>query len=650
MNVRFCLIILLLGSVLQAQNFEWAASASRIFTGFHLSAVSNDGRLIAAGQYFQPDYNPMPGPTEFYDGSGGAVPFRVGNNQFFVVSYDSKGQIEWTLYGSDRFNGGTIHGLSVRSNGNTIVQFRSNYVPDCYRFIEPLSGKELNIDSLFPNPRSYESQANFSRFEYFAELSPKGSIEQITGVLLMSADEWSAFKVMNDDGYLLAYSSDVKAKDGQGRSRDVMHNFTLKLNKDFKQEWRQSAMYLDSSCCSVLEHRSGATVADDGSVLVFGSFRDGVRISGQSDFRLKDEPGSPKGLRYGSYIAKLSADGKLRWVRYSDGKSVISSVDIRNGRVYFGGEVLYSPRFFGSTVDTSGQKRAFLGCFSSSGELLWKQTFNAKNTQSVCSDEEGNVFISLRSQRRKGMEPLKVGSDTISDSYESVVVASFDGDGNYRWYRMSKARMSINTVSHLHTDWCGNLYFTGEMWYVLPVNMSVFDGAFVRGSGYGGAPIAAKIRTTIPDELITLNAALAQKFSFRRRDKMKKPSQTDDAKRFSSTNSLLNTIQQDSSLAANAGRGVVCTPIPFPWNIVAFPNPASGPVTVRMNTSYADPAVGLMLTDSKGALVRVLMPKQFKDAGQSDFNADLSGLSAGLYFIVMQGTASAATFPIVVQK
>lgn len=650
MNVRFCLIVMLLGNILHAQNFEWAASASRIYTGFHLSAVSNDGRLIAAGQYYQPDYNPMPGPTEFYDGSGDAVPFRGGNNQFFVVSYDYKGQIEWTLYGADRFNGGTIHGLSVRSNGNTIVQIRSNYMPDCHRFIDPMQGKELNSDSLFSDSRSYQSQANYSRFEYFVELSPKGSIQNITGVLLPTADEWSALRVLNDGGYLLAFSSDVKAVDGQGRNRDVMHNFTIKLNKDFKQDWKHAAMYLDSSCCSVMEHRSGAAVAEDGTIFIFGSFRNGVRIAGQPDFLLKEESGSPKGLRYGSYIARLDADGKLKWVRYSEGKSVISSVNVNSGRVYFGGEVLYSQRFFGSKVDTSGQKRAFLGCFSSSGDLLWKQTFNAKNTQSVCSDEAGNVFISLRSQRRKGMEPLKVGTDTISDSYESVVVASFDSDGNYRWYRMSKARMSINTVSHLHTDWCGNLYFTGEMWYVLPVNMSVFDGAFVRGAGYGGAPIAAKIRTTIPDELMALNVELSHKFALHRRVKTQKPSSSKTDQTVGSTNSLVNAIQQDSALAANAGRGIVCTSIPFPWSIVAFPNPAIGPVTVRMNTSYADPAVGLILTDSRGALVRVLMPNQFKDAGQSDFTADLSGLSAGLYFIVMKGTASAATFPIVVPK
>lgn len=647
---RFCSILLLMSSMLQAQNFEWAASASRIFTGFHLSAVSNDGRLVAAGQYYRPDYNPMPGPTEFYDGSGGSVPFQAGNNQFFVVSYDYKGQIEWTLYGADRFNGGTIHGLSIRANGNTIIQFRSNYVPDCHRFIDPISGKELKTDSLFTDLSSYESQANFRRFEYFVELSPKGTVRDITGVLLPSADEWSALNVLNDDGYLLAFSADVKAIDVQGRSRDVMHNFTLKLNKNFKQEWKHATMYLDSSCCSVMEHRSGAAVADDGSILVFGSFRDGVRIAGQPDFRLKEEPGSPKGLRYGSYIAKLGADGKPEWVRYSEGKSVISSASVNSGRIYFGGEVLYSQRLFGSNADTSGQKRAFLGCFSSSGELLWKQTFNAKNTQSVCNDQEGNVFISLRSQQRKGMAPLKIGSDTIPDSYESVVVASFDLDGNYRWYRTSKARMSINTVSHLHTDWCGNLYFTGEMWYVLPVNMSVFDGAFVRGSGYGGAPIAAKIRTTIPDELMTLNVELSQKFEFQRRERKQKPLRINSKQADGTTNSLVNTIQHDSTLAANVGRGSVCTPIPFPWNIVAFPNPATGPVTVRMNTSYADPAVGLILTDSKGALVRVLMPNQFKDAGQTDFSTDLSGLSAGLYFIVMRGTASAATFPIVVQK
>ncbi len=635
--------------ILSAQNFEWAASGSRLHTGFHLSTVTPDGRLVAAGQYYRPDYDPMPGPTEFYSGSGDVIPFEKYSNQLFVVCYSSNGAVDWTFWGGKSVGGGTVHGLSSRPDGNVLVQFRSGYVPYCYTFINPENGKSLRADSLFPDPNAYENQSTYYKFEYIAELNAKGDVQQITGLLLPTVDEWTSFRVLADGGILMAYSNDVKATDAQGRSRDVMHNFTMKLNSKFQREWTHQAMYLDSSCCSVMEHRSGAIETNDGSIAIFGSFRDGIRMAGSPDFRLKKDLQAPKGLRYGSYLALLDSKGKLKWVRFSEGLSVISSVTSRNNQLVFGGEVLYSARFFGTSVDTTEGKRAFLAAMSESGKLLWQQTFNAKNIQSVCSDEEGNFYASFRSQRRKGESPLKIGTDTISDSYESVVVASFDEKGKYRWYRMSRARMSINTVSHLHADNCGNLYFTGEMWYVLPVNMSVFDGAFIRGSGYGGAPLAARIRTTIPETLLAMNLSITQQFEIKRKERQDQKVTRNTSAAVAEPNSLVNSIQRDSSLAANTGRALGCTPIPFPWSLVVFPNPATGPITLRANTSYADPSVSITLTDSRGALVRILVPPQFKDAGMSDFTVDVSGLAKGLYFVVLKGTASAATFSLVIQ-
>ena len=647
--MKFALSLLLFccSLFLSAQNFEWAASGSRLHTGFHLSTVTVDGRLVAAGQYQQPSYDPMPGPVELYSGSGDVVPFDKYNNQMFVVCYNSKGNVDWTLYGGERLGGGTIHGLSSRQDGTVLIQFRSGYVPYCQTFINPENGKSLKVDSLFSERDAYENQSTYYKFEFIAEVNGRGDIQQITGLLLPTADEWTSFRALGDGGFLMAFSNDVKAADTQGRNREVMHNFTLKLNSKFQREWLHQAMYLDSSCCSVMENRSGAIETGNGEIAIYGSFREGIRMAGSPDFRLPKDPKAPKGLRYGSYLALLDSKGKLKWARFSDGLSVISSVDARNNQLVFGGEVLHSPRFFGTEVDTSEGKRAFLAAMSESGKLLWKQTFNAKNTQSVCSDEEGNLFASFRSQQSKGMAPLKIGTDTISDSYESVVVASFDAKGTYRWYRMSRARMSINTISHLHADLCGNLYFTGEMWYVLPVNMSVFDGAFIRGSGYGGAPLAARIRTTIPENLLAMNLSITQAFEIRRKEKQNVNKKASNA--VAEPNSLVNAIQRDSSLAANTGRALGCTPIPFPWSVVVFPNPATGPLTLRANTSYADPAVSVILTDARGALVRVLVPPQFKDAGMLDYTADVSGLAKGLYFVVLKGTASAATFSLVIQ-
>jgi hypothetical protein len=237
-----------------------------------------------------------------------------------------------------------------------------------------------------------------------------------------------------------------------------------------------------------------------------------------------------------------------------------------------------------------------------------------------------------------------IGKDSIPDAYERVIVASFDEKGNYRWNKISRAMLSIDSHSKIHNDECGNLYFTGEMWYSLPVNMSLFDGAIVRGKGYGGAPLAARIRTTIPDELLALNMNLSQSLQIKMREKIKEKNSSNNSIKLKDAPVLSDSLSYSSSNAqpdpVHANR---CVPIPFPWSLVLFPNPTDGQFTARATISYCDSHVGVELWDAKGAFVKQLSAPHMQLAGSFDVEGAINDLAAGVYIVVLKGSNSAVS-------
>jgi len=104
------------------------------------------------------------------------------------------------------------------------------------------------------------------------------------------------------------------------------------------------------------------------------------------------------------------------------------------------------------------------------------------------------------------------------------------------------------------------------MWYVLPANMSLFDGAIVRGRGYGGAPLAARIRTSIPDNLLALNVSLQQSITSKQRDKTDKSgSNPPKGIKRGATNQVNQSTNGLTADTVKSGRGLFCVPIPYPW-------------------------------------------------------------------------------------
>lgn len=601
---------------LPAQHFEWAASGSNLLTGYSHSCVTPGGRLIAAGQYEQLSGSLGPGNTELYSGTGSSFPLYGRQTQFFISSFSPKGEMEWMLSGAKIANWCRMKGITVLPDGTVAVAFTSSglNMPFIKTDLPP------NDPDNAGSKDEYEKRLDESkRYLFIALINNKGRINEIYGVANAPRGEWNGFIATSDGGYIISNGDERNAIDVTGRKRDVWHNFTSKYNSSFKKQWEHKIMHLDSSCCIMFP---GATVTEaGGDIYISGNFRNGARPDGGTDhfspvvtkYKLGDD-------MVESYIARLSSEGKLKWIKYTGGKSLIRDMKTDGNRVIIGGIIMAHKDFMGKKIDTTNAKNAFLASLDANGNLLWVNTYNAKEITAVSLDGTGNIFAAFNSGRTIYDAPLRMGSeaDTLADTNKRVVIGSYDADGKYRWYKKSRARLSEPSNMRLHNDGCGNLYLTAEMWYILPVvNMQIFDAAIVTGRGYGGAPLAAKVRTTIPDELLQQNQNIV-------------------------TPRALDTVKQQKQNS--------CVAIPFPWKLKIFPNPTTGRFTVRATTSYSDNQVQLELRNILGGTIRQLMPPRKIDAGSFDQECDISNLPSGVYLVILRGTGGAATEQVVLAK
>ena len=160
--------------------------------------------------------------------------------------------------------------------------------------------------------------------------------------------------------------------------------------------------------------------------------------------------------------------------------------------------------------------------------------------------------------------------------------------------------MSTNEFPNLITTECGDIFVSGELWWVMKAEMKWFDAALVKGYGYGPMPFVGKINNTLP--------------AFVPRDK---PGE--------------------------------CVVSPAPWAIRNFPNPFKGATTVEYKTTYRDENISLQMYSINGSLVKTYFTRRVHDKGTYTYRLQAEGLASGVYVLVLRGTVAVATAQILVQ-
>ncbi len=237
-----------------------------------------------------------------------------------------------------------------------------------------------------------------------------------------------------------------------------------------------------------------------------------------------------------------------------------------------------------------------LASFNSKGNLNWAQTTRAYTVTSIAEDRDKNIYAIIYS-KVSYPDKLVIEKDTLRNPYENLLVISYDREGKYRWVKHTKLPLNTNKFPMLKMDDCGNIFISGELWWVLKAEMKWFDAALVKGYGYGPMPFIAKLKNTLPAFF----------------------------------------VKKDE-----------CVISPAPWAIRNFPNPFRGSTTVEYKITYADPNVSLDVYEMSGRLIKKVFVSKKHKAGTFTIPFNSGNLSKGVYVLVLRGTEAVATEQMIV--
>ncbi len=551
-----------------AQQFEWASSGDNLNGGIRASVLDASGNMIVAGVANMPMYST--GGQQLYSSSGDSKSISLGDFMF-LASYSPEGKINWMreVQGAD-----DPVGMGIDKDGDIVV----------------LASNDRN-----PFFREIDVQVDAGRY-FILHISLEGRVKKVVADTLGLLRDPMRFVVTKDGDYLVTQSEYRLMDSGKGYNEEVSFFGLYKLSKDFKTVWKQEVrrfghhgyfvpgMLLDES--------------PNGDVYAIVSVAEGVTFGNRKLTPPVVDSVGQYNPAYEAYLVCYSKDGKMKWVRASGGKSIFSSIKVSAAGIYLGGHVHNNQNFFGRKIDTTGRKRMVLAAFDLQGNLMWAETTTAHTIRALATDQNENIYAIVESKISYPDKQIFY-TDTLRNVYESLLLASFDAKGKYRWIKHTKLPMSTNETPNLLTDHCGNIYLSGELWWVMKAEMKWFDAALVKGYGYGPMPFAGKIKNTLP--------------SFVKNEPAK------------------------------------CIISPSPWTIMNYPNPFSGSTTVQYKITYDDRKVSLALYDISGKMIRVLFNGKQHKKGTYKISLSAQGMAAGVYVLVLRGSEAVATEQIMVR-
>ncbi|RYG53233.1 MAG: T9SS type A sorting domain-containing protein [Chitinophagaceae bacterium] len=568
-SLAYSLVLLFLFETATAQQFEWASSGDNLNGGMRASVLDAAGNMIVAGVANMPMY--YSGGQQLYSSSGDSKTIGVGDFMF-LASYSPDGKINWVreVQGAD-----DPVGMGIDTDGNIVV----------------LASNERN-----PSFREIDVRVELGRY-FILHISPEGRVKKVVADTLGLLRDPMRFVVTREGDYLVTQSEYRLMDSGKGYNEEVGFFGLYKLNKDFKTVWKQEVRRFGHHGY----YTQGVLIDEgtNGDVYAVVSVAEGAGFGNKKFTPPVVDSVGQYNPAYEAYLACYNKEGKLKWLRASGGKSIFSSIKATASGVYIGGHVHNNQNFFGKKIVTTGRKGMVLAAFDLKGKLKWAETTTAHTIRALATDQNENIYAIVESKISYPDKQVFY-TDTLRNVYESLLLASFDAKGKYRWIKHTKLPMSTNQTPNLLTDNCGDIYVSGELWWVMKAEMKWFDAALVKGYGYGPMPFAGKIKNTLP--------------SFVKNEPAK------------------------------------CIISPSPWTIMNYPNPFTGSTTVQYKVTYDDKNVSLLLYDISGKLNRIVFSKKQHKKGTYTLTLSASGLASGMYVLVLRGTEAVATEQIVVSR
>jgi hypothetical protein len=413
----------------QVPDWAWAKSAGGASYDMG-NAIATDaiGNIVVTGNFVSPTIT-----------FGTTTLTNSGENDIFVVKYDSSGNVLWAKSAGGVCTpadvcGDISTGISTDFNGNIIITgyFVSPIIAfDSTKLTNSGSGSNIFVVKYDPNgnviwAKSAGGTSNVLSWGISTDAS--GNII-ITGYFRSPT---------------LTFDSLTLSNSGEN---DI---FVVKYDSSGNVLWVKSA--------GGASHDYGNSISTDaiGNIVVTGSFRsltltfDSLTLSNNGDFDI--------------FIVKYDSKGNVLWAKSAGGASSDAGYGIAtdvNGNIVVTGYFNSPTIAFDSTKHTnSGENDIFVVKYDSSGNILWAKSASGTlgdEGYSISTDANGNIIITGTYYS----PTLSFDSFSLSNSGENdIFVVKYNSNGNVLWAKSAGGTLGEEGYS-VSTDANGNIIITG---------------------------------------------------------------------------------------------------------------------------------------------------------------------------------------------
>lgn len=390
----FCLLLwLALPCLLSAQTPYWNWTRTGGGTGDDVArtvAIDPNGRAYVAG-YFK-------GQAQF----GGRTVVSRSANDMFLACFEADGSLTWIEQAGFAERDDWRVGLTLTPEGGVLLT--GSFYGQAQFGTETLTSRGQN--DLFIARYSTEGQ-----FEWVKHIG--GNIQE-WGKGVVAADDGSFYLT---GGFYSTVRFDQIALTSAGQN-DI---FVAAFDRLGKVRWAKRAGGLD------FDEGSGITRDPAGNLYVTGWY---AALADFGPTQLETQ------AFFEIFVAKYAPDGRELWVRSTQGTFTNYGRQIQydsaTGDLFLCGSFSGQTDFWGTDLNSQGGQDVFLARMSADGQLRWARSFGGPESDEAYDlslGSQGRFYVagSFRAQARFGSAQLT--SAGLSDAY----VAAANANGDIQW-------------------------------------------------------------------------------------------------------------------------------------------------------------------------------------------------------------------------
>ncbi len=374
------------------------------------------------------------------------------------------------------------------------------------------------------------------------------------------------------------------------------------------------------------DEAKGIKCDDNGNVYITGLYKNGCKFGSQYLYA----PGSYMQC----FIAKYSPSGNLQWVKTGGGSwdDIGWGITYMDGLLYIAGEFNGTSSFSGKSIYTTGRADIFVACYDQGGNILWINKAGGKSADRArgIGSAAGKLYIT---GQYGGYAKFGPYSKTAAD-HQDIFMACLDKYGTFKWVMAAGGGadkpedLGYESGNTICAEANGNVYASGAM----------LDGA-----SFGSTYLSRWSRTDVFICKIKTGSAssksdsLEEKRAITALEELMPEEDLIDADIMEETDEFNNAIAEKTAGNADNLKNKFADE-----NVIVFPNPSAGNITVDIPGREAE--ADILIYNCAGQMIQSRRIK-----APSQVNLDLSSENKGIFFLMIRTEGAVVKRKIVIQ-